>query len=143
MRAEGENLFATTTVWERMARTTAQMYGMYIAVANRVGVEGGVTFAGGSLIVGPDSRVLAGPLGPEESILYADLDLEAGIRMKLRHDFAGHYNRPDVFQMRVNARRPELYGRAEGDDVPPPALDDTALYLDRVRRAHELPEASD
>jgi len=96
---------------------------------------------GGSIIVGPDSRTLAGPLGAEEEILYADLDLETGIKMKLRHDFAGHYNRPDVFQMRVNTRRPELYGRA-GDDEPP-ALDDTALYLDRIRRAHELPEASD
>jgi aliphatic nitrilase len=68
-------------------------------------------FTGGSTIVGPDSRVLAGPLGPEEAILYADLDLEVGIKMKLRHDFAGHYNRPDVFQMRVNRHRPELYGQ--------------------------------
>lgn len=68
-------------------------------------------FTGGSTIVGPDSRVLAGPMGPEEGILYAELDLEVGIKMKLRHDFAGHYNRPDVFQMRVNKRRPELYGQ--------------------------------
>jgi aliphatic nitrilase len=94
---------------------------------------------GGSIIVGPDSRTVAGPLGAEEDILYADLDLEVGIRMKLRHDFAGHYNRPDVFQMRVNTRRPELYARADADDTPP-ALDDTALYLDRIRRAHELPD---
>jgi nitrilase len=97
---------------------------------------------GGSLIVGPDSRTIAGPLGAEESILYGDLDLEVGVKMKLRHDFAGHYNRPDVFQMRVNTRRPELYGRADGEDAPP-ALDDTALYLDRIRRAHELPESTD
>jgi aliphatic nitrilase len=96
---------------------------------------------GGSIIVGPDSRTVAGPLGAEEGILYADLDLEVGIKMKLRHDFAGHYNRPDVFQMRVNTRRPELYGRADGDDAP--ALDDTALYLDRIRRAHELPESTE
>lgn len=66
-------------------------------------------FCGGSMIVGPDSRVLAGPLGPEEEILYADLDLEVGVRMKLRHDFAGHYNRPDVFQLRVNKRAPTIF----------------------------------
>ncbi len=55
-------------------------------------------------------------MGSEEGILRADLDLEVGIRMKLRHDFAGHYNRPDVFQVRVNTRKPELYGRvAEGE----------------------------
>jgi len=66
-------------------------------------------FCGGSLIVSPDSRVVAGPLGPEEGILYADLDMEVGIKMKLRHDFAGHYNRPDVFQLRVNAAPPHLF----------------------------------
>jgi nitrilase len=66
-------------------------------------------FCGGSMIVSPDSRVVAGPLGPEEDILYADLDLEVGVKMKLRHDFAGHYNRPDVFQLRVNAAPPHLF----------------------------------
>ncbi|MCD6014777.1 MAG: Nitrilase/cyanide hydratase and apolipoprotein N-acyltransferase [Solirubrobacterales bacterium] len=66
-------------------------------------------FCGGSLIVAPDSQVIAGPLGAEEAILYADLDLEAAIRMKLRHDFAGHYNRPDVFQLRVNGRAPQIF----------------------------------
>lgn len=76
---------------------------------------------GGSLIVAPDSRTLAGPLGAEEDILYADLDLEVGIKMKLRHDFAGHYNRPDVFQVRVARYAPQLYGR-----VPPPALEHPA-----------------
>ena len=66
-------------------------------------------FCGGSMIVSPDSRVIAGPLGPEEDILYADLDLEVGIKMKLRHDFAGHYNRPDVFQLRVNGEAPRIF----------------------------------
>ena len=50
--------FASADVWERIARTTAQLYGIYVALANRVGVEGGVTFAGGSLIIGPDGVVL-------------------------------------------------------------------------------------
>jgi aliphatic nitrilase len=69
-------------------------------------------FCGGSLIVAPDSRIIAGPLGNEESILYADLDLDIGVRMKLRHDFAGHYNRPDIFQVTVNAKAPQIFGVA-------------------------------
>jgi aliphatic nitrilase len=79
-------------------------------------------FCGGSMIVGPDSNVIAGPMGPEEGILYADLDLEVGIRMKLRHDFAGHYNRPDVFQLRVNAAAPSLFEVEGGGtlDLPNP-----------------------
>jgi nitrilase len=105
-------------------------------------------FTGGSTIVAPDSRVVAGPMGPEEGILYADLDLEVGIKMKLRHDFAGHYNRPDVFQVRVNTRRPELYGRvaegelwaANGEAVRHELEQPAPGYLERARRAHELPE---
>jgi hypothetical protein len=29
--------------------------------------------------------------------------------MKLRHDFAGHYNRADIFQMHINRTAPHLY----------------------------------
>jgi nitrilase len=64
---------------------------------------------GGSLIVDPMSRIIAGPMGAEEGILYADCNLELGIQMKLRHDFAGHYNRPDIFQSHVNRAAPQLY----------------------------------
>jgi aliphatic nitrilase len=66
-------------------------------------------FCGGSVIVGPNSRIIAGPLGAEEGILYAECNLEIGIAMKLRHDFAGHYNRPDIFQLHVNRNAPRLY----------------------------------
>jgi aliphatic nitrilase len=64
---------------------------------------------GGSVIVAPNSRVVAGPMGAEEGILYAECNLEVGISMKLRHDFAGHYNRPDIFQLHVNRSAPRLY----------------------------------
>ena len=65
--------------------------------------------SGGSVIVAPNSRVIAGPMGTEEGILYAECDLEIGIQMKLRHDFAGHYNRPDIFQLHVNRAAPHIY----------------------------------
>jgi nitrilase len=64
---------------------------------------------GGSLIVDPMARIIAGPMGPEEGILYADCNLDLAIQMKLRHDFAGHYNRPDIFQMHINRAAPQLY----------------------------------
>lgn len=60
------------------------------------------TYCGGSVIVAPNSRIIAGPMGMEEGILYADCELELAVQMKLRHDFTGHYNRPDVFQLCVN-----------------------------------------
>ena len=64
---------------------------------------------GGSVIVAPNSRIIAGPMGAEEGILYADCDLDLAIQMKLRHDFAGHYNRPDIFQLHVNRAAPNIY----------------------------------
>jgi len=73
---EAGGRFASADVWERMARVTAQLYGVYVVLANRTGVEGAVTFTGGSLIVGPDGGVLA--RGPEEgeALLEATLDPE-------------------------------------------------------------------
>ena len=38
-----------------------------------------------------------------------ECNLDLGIQMKLRHDFAGHYNRPDIFQLHINRAAPQLY----------------------------------
>ncbi len=72
---------------------------------------------GGSLIVDPMSRIIVGPMGAEEGILYAECNLDLGIQMKLRHDFAGHYNRPDIFHLQVNRATPQLYS-VHGVDQP-------------------------
>jgi aliphatic nitrilase len=66
-------------------------------------------YCGGSVIVAPNLQVIAGPMGAEEGILYADCNLETCVAMKLRHDFAGHYNRPDIFQLHINRAAPQLY----------------------------------
>jgi predicted amidohydrolase len=70
------SIFASAEVWERIARTTAQLYGIYVALCNRVGVEGGVTFAGGSLIVGPDGEVLCRADDEEEVTITTELRLD-------------------------------------------------------------------
>jgi nitrilase len=61
-----------------------------------------ISSSGGSVIIGPGGKVLAGPVFNEEKILYAELDLEEVIRGKYEFDVAGHYNRPDVFSFHVN-----------------------------------------
>lgn len=65
--------FASADAWERIARTTAQLYGIYVALANRVGAEGGITFAGGSLVVGPNGELLARGPSHGEAVLAAEL----------------------------------------------------------------------
>jgi nitrilase len=57
---------------------------------------------GGSCIVGPLGRPLAGPTFGEECILIADLTRADLARAKFDFDAVGHYARPDVFRLEVN-----------------------------------------
>src|SRR5215813_8475498 len=61
-----------------------------------------VLMRGGSAIVGPLGKVLAGPCFEGETILTATLDLNDIGRGKFDFDVAGHYSRPDVFKLIVN-----------------------------------------
>src|SRR3954469_3076601 len=56
---------------------------------------------GDSAIVSPDGKFIAGPLNMEEGILYAELDPKQMRGPKWNLDVAGHYARPDVFQLTV------------------------------------------
>ncbi|MBN9473341.1 MAG: aliphatic nitrilase [Bordetella sp. SCN 67-23] len=57
-----------------------------------------------SAILGPDGRVIGDPLIDREGIVYADVDLSRCIQPRQMHDIIGHYNRFDVFDLRVNRR---------------------------------------
>jgi predicted amidohydrolase len=63
--------------WERIVRGIAEEHGVFVALANLVGFEGGKGFPGASAIIDPTGRIIArGPLF-EEALLTADLDLDA------------------------------------------------------------------
>ncbi len=70
---------------------------------------------GGSAIIGPDGKYLAGPVYGEETVLYADIDLARGFEEKLAMDVVGHYARPDVFTLHIDRREmtPADFGVAE------------------------------
>ena len=53
-------------------------------------------------IIGPNGAVVGQPLIDDEGIVYADIDLEKCIQPKQMHDILGHYNRFDIFDLRVN-----------------------------------------
>lgn len=73
-----------------------------------------VLMRGGSAIVNPLGRVLAGPDFDGETILTADLDLADIGRGKFDFDVVGHYARPDVFRLVVNdAPMPPVTWRSE------------------------------
>ena len=63
--------------WERIVRGIAEEHGVFVALANLVGFEGGKGFPGASAVIDPTGRVIArGPLF-EEALLTADVDLES------------------------------------------------------------------
>jgi nitrilase len=60
---------------------------------------------GGSAIAGPDGTWITEPLVGEERLIIADLDLSRLHAERQNFDPAGHYARPDVFQVTVNRAR--------------------------------------
>ncbi|PGH04444.1 hypothetical protein AJ79_07101 [Helicocarpus griseus UAMH5409] len=53
---------------------------------------------GRATILGPYGSIIAGPLeDSEEGILYADVDVNDVVDAKYFSDYAGHYNRPELF----------------------------------------------
>ena len=70
--------------------------------------------SGGTMIVGPDGQVIAGPVQDEETIVYADLDIQRVYRERQNFDPAGHYNRQDVFRLQVNRTRLAPFSEPDG-----------------------------
>ncbi len=75
-RAPTEGAFESWESWVAMARGTAIQHGMAVAVCNRVGIEGGITFAGGSFMVSPAGEVTARAGEGEEVTLSVTLSRE-------------------------------------------------------------------
>jgi NAD+ synthase (glutamine-hydrolysing) len=83
--------------WERLAQDIAGEHGVYVALAQLVGFEGGKAFPGGSILAGPRGDLLAqGPVFQEAIIpavldfeeitrARADLPLLADLEMRLPH----------------------------------------------------------
>jgi nitrilase len=63
-----------------------------------------VMMRGGSAIVSPLGKVLAGPDFSGETILVAEIDPAEVMRGKYDFDVTGHYARPDVFSLTVDTR---------------------------------------
>ena len=78
-----------------------------------------VLIRGGSVIVNPMGRIVAGPNYEGECIQVADLDLGEIAEGKYDLDVAGHYARPDVFRLVVNESPAPVasFGLDEADEL--------------------------
>jgi NAD+ synthase (glutamine-hydrolysing) len=74
---------ASLNRWTRIAQDIASEHGVYVALAQLVGFEGGKAFPGGSLVATPRGDVLAeGPIF-EEALIPATLDFEEITRARV------------------------------------------------------------
>lgn len=59
---------------------------------------------GDSAIIGPEGEILAGPLHEQEGILCIEVDASQLRGPRWMLDVAGHYARPDIFELTINRR---------------------------------------
>jgi len=67
----------------------------------------GPYMTGGSVIIAPNSKIIAGPIEHEETLVIAEVDPTIATLESMTLDVSGHYNRPDVFRLIVNENQPE------------------------------------
>ncbi|WP_396277173.1 carbon-nitrogen hydrolase family protein [Glutamicibacter creatinolyticus] len=96
------------------------------AALNRHGLEipdfvGG----GGAAIFGPDASQLTQPLQPtEEGIVYADLDMQVIELANYLTDPAGHYSRPDVYNLSINTTKRGAFNLHQDSSTFPAEVDE-------------------
>jgi nitrilase len=87
-------------------------------IANRLPEAGDtVLMRGGSMIIDPLGKVLAGPVFNEDALLTAQLDLSLIPMGQMDFDAVGHYARPDVFSLHVNTA-PQQAVRLDAGTAP-------------------------
>lgn len=61
---------------------------------------------GGSAVIAPDAAYLLDPQYEKDELIIQEIkDLDATQRGRIRLDVSGHYQRPDIFELKVNRRR--------------------------------------
>jgi NAD+ synthetase len=113
---DGEVRPSSLIRWERTAQGIAAEHGVYVALAQLVGFEGGKGFPGGSLVVGPSGDVLDRAPVFEEYLLELTLDLDEIPRVRSEFPLLSD------LRSRLPHLLDDLSGNRDGDGiVRPPA----------------------
>jgi len=92
--SDGE-AFESSRMWELMGEALSTFSTMFVVYANRVGIEDGVSFAGGSFIYAPGGRLLARAADLDSELLVCRIDLTAVREARARWPFKRD-EKPDI-----------------------------------------------
>lgn len=90
---------------------------------------------GGSAVIGPDGKYIAGPAFDYEAIVMARINLNRIREESLMMDVTGHYNRPDLFELRLKTGE-----MASVTALPPNPLEDSKLLTTSLPTTESLPQ---
>jgi NAD+ synthetase len=122
---------ASTARWERLVRDIAEEHGVFVALTNLVGSEGGKVFGGTATIVGPKGDVrVRGPQWDEALVVHT-LDLEDVTRARADTPLLSDL-RTALPLLKANL---EAIERGIAHDVPPALPADEALRAARDLRS--------
>lgn len=90
----------------------------YAAITPDASLHG--AFQGGchTAVISPEGRYLAGPLPEGEGLAIAELDLSLITKRKRMMDSVGHYSRPDLLGLRLNATPASQISPLGGEAAP-------------------------
>jgi N-carbamoylputrescine amidase len=105
--------FDSRPSWELVIRANAIMNRVYIAVANRVGLEEVINFYGGSFVVDPWGNLLTRASLRRPSIVYAEVDVS---QIDRANSFFGFLStrRPDTYRDLTKKSKPSRIGKTDG-----------------------------
>lgn len=103
--------------WERTAQAIGAEHGMYVALAQLVGFEGGKGFPGGSFVVGPTGELLARAPVFEEHVLRVTIDLDEIPRVRAEYPLLSDLKSrlPRLLDGLTQKPRAGLYGGASSE----------------------------
>ncbi len=90
-----EQGFTSSHMWKLMGQAVSRFSTSFLIYCNRVGIEEGKTFAGGSFVYGPSGKLLAEADCVEEELLYHKVDLNDIRAMRRKWPYFRD-NKPEV-----------------------------------------------
>jgi NAD+ synthase (glutamine-hydrolysing) len=121
---------ANIPAWERVMVRLAEEHGVYLALAQLVGFEGGKALQGRSLVVGPDGSVVAEAPVFEEALVRARIDRRALRRARYEQPLLGDLEvaLPGLLRRTTEGRgAPVRFDPAEGPTLPVMRMGTAAL----------------